>query len=171
LEELVENGRRMPFGGKVSVDREAFLNIIDQMRITIPQDLRRYKEFEAEKDRYIAQAQEEARVILEQAREDAARLLDEQSIKQQAEVDARRIAERARREADEVRSGSDAYALASLQELDRQVQRLARTIQNGLSELAGTQGENELSQANAADAGPAYAAEAGVTEPSQSGSA
>lgn len=137
----------------MSVDREAFLNIIDQMRITIPQDLRRYKEFEAEKDRYIAQAQEEARAILEQAHEDAARLLDEQGIKQQAEVEARRITERAHREAEEVRTGSDAYALASLQELDRQVQRLARTIQNGLSELGRTQSEGEPTQAGVGNAG------------------
>jgi len=129
----------MPFGGAVAVEREALLNIIDQMRITIPQDLRRYKEFEAEKDRYIAEAQDEARLILEQAREDAARLLDEQSIRRQAETDARRILEQARREAEEVRAGADAYALASLHELDRQVERLARTIQNGLSELARSQ--------------------------------
>ncbi len=135
----MEQGRRMPFGGAVAVEREALLNIIDQMRITIPQDLRRYKEFEAEKDRYIAEAQDEARLILEQAREDAARLLDEQSIRRQAETDARRILEQARREAEEVRAGADAYALASLHELDRQVERLARTIQNGLSELARSQ--------------------------------
>lgn len=117
------------------MDREAFLNIVDQMRITIPQDLRRYQEFEAEKEHYIAQAQEQARAILEQAREDAARLLDEQSIRQQAEIDARRILERARQEAEEVRSGSDAYAIGSLRQLEAQVERLARTIQNGLGEL------------------------------------
>jgi vacuolar-type H+-ATPase subunit H len=158
LEELVERGRRMPFKGGVAVDREALLNIIDQMRITIPQDLRRYKEFEVEKERYIAQAQEEARTILEQAHEDAARLLDEQSIKRQAEVDARRITERARREADEVRAGSDAYALASLQALEVQVQRLARTIQNGLSELMPAQDQESLAGAESSDEEPADAA-------------
>ncbi|MHB1319868.1 MAG: ATP synthase subunit B family protein, partial [Anaerolineae bacterium] len=120
--------------------------------ITIPQDLRRYKEFEAEKERYIAQAQEEARTILEQAREDAARLLDEQSIKQQAEIDARRILDRARREADEVRAGSDAYALGSLRDLEVQVQRLARTIQNGLSELMSPQAQESVAAADSGDA-------------------
>ncbi len=142
----------MPFKGGVAVDREALLNIIDQMRITIPQDLRRYKEFEVEKERYIAQAQEEARTILEQAREDAARLLDEQSIRQQAETDARKILERARREADEVRAGSDAYALGSLRNLEVQVQRLARTIQNGLSELMSQQAQESTPVADSSDA-------------------
>jgi vacuolar-type H+-ATPase subunit H len=140
LEELVESGRRLPFGGNVSVDRETFLNIVDQMRITIPQDLRRYQEFEAEKERYIAQAQEEARTILEQAREDAARLLDEQAIRKQAEEDAQAMLERAHRDAQEVRAGSDAYALDSLRVLQEQVERLATTIQNGLAQVARSQG-------------------------------
>lgn len=128
------------------MDREAFLNIVDQMRITIPQDLRRYQEFEAEKERYIAQAQEQARVILEQAREDAARLLDEQSIRQQAEIDARRILERAHQEAEEVRAGSDAYAIGSLRQLEVQVERLARTIQNGLGELTHAEERDSTGQ-------------------------
>jgi vacuolar-type H+-ATPase subunit H len=159
LEELVERGRRLPFGGSVTIDREAFLNIVDQMRITIPQEIRRYQEFEAERDRYIAQAQQDARTILEQAHEDAARLLDEQSIKRQAELDAQRMMDRARREAEEVRSGSDAYALASLQQLDLQVQRLARTIQNGLEELTA----NAQQAAEAAAASEETVA-AGATE-------
>jgi len=173
LEALVERGRRLPLGSSVAVDREALLNIVDQMRITIPQDLRRYKEFEAEKDRYIAQAQSEARTILEQAHEDAARLLDEQGIKRQAEIDARRILESAHREADEVRSGSDAYAISSLRELEAQVQRLARTIHNGLAELMRAQQEAREPSAGERDAAAAtgdepevVAEEAAVRQPS-----
>ena len=161
LEELVENGRRLPFGGNVSVDREAFLNIVDQMRITTPQDLRRYQEFEAEKERYIAQAQEEARAILEQAREDAARLLDEQSIRQQAEIDAHRILERARQEAEEVRAGSDAYAIGSLRQLEVQVERLARTIQNGLAELTRAEEHESAGEGGSGDDDTGVSAAAG----------
>lgn len=163
----MENGRRLPFGGNVSVDREAFLNIVDQMRITIPQDLRRYQEFEAEKERYIAQAQEEARLILEQAREDAARLLDEQSIRQQAEIDARRILERARQEAEEVRAGSDAYAIGSLRQLEAQVERLARTIQNGLEELTHAEERDSSGQDESGDgeAGNSVTAGGAATAP------
>ena len=135
LEELIEHGRRWPLGNGVVVDREAFLNLIDQMRISVPQEIRRSQEFEVERERYIAQAQEDARVIIEQAREDAARLLDEQEIKRRAEVDAKRIVDRARREANEVREGADIYAEEVLCELDRHARLITRTIQNGLREL------------------------------------
>ncbi len=143
LEELAERGRRLPFGNSVSVDREAFLNLIDQMRITIPQEIKRCQAFESERDRYIAQAQEDARAIMEQAHEDAAKMLDEQAIRRQAETDARRTLERAKREAEEIRAGADAYAAATLRELDRHVQLLARTIENGLRELEGPSEEDE----------------------------
>ena len=125
----------MPLSNSVVIDRESFLNIIDQMRITIPQEIKRCQEFETERDRYVAQAQDDARAILEQAHEDAARLLDDQAIKKQAELDARRTLERARREADEVRSGADEYAAVQLHELERHVQQLAQIIHNGLQEL------------------------------------
>ncbi len=111
------------------------LNLIDQMRISLPQEIQRSQTLEAEREQYIARAQEDARAILEQAHEDAARLLDEQDIKRQAELDARRILERARREAREIRVGADAYAAQVLGELDRHVQQVARTIRNGLRTL------------------------------------
>jgi vacuolar-type H+-ATPase subunit H len=153
LEELIEHGHRWPFGNGVVVDREAFLNLIDQMRISIPQEIRRSQEFEIERERYIAQAQEDARVIVEQAREDAARMLDDQEIKRQAEVDAKRIVERARREAQEVRDGADIYAEEVLRELDRHARLITRTIQNGLREL-GKQGEGEEATADETVAAP-----------------
>lgn len=137
LEELIEQGRRWPLSNGVLVDREAMLNILDQMRISVPQEIRRSQELEIEREQYVARAQQDARAILEQAREDAARLLDEQEIRRQAETEARRILERARREARETRVGADAYAAQVLGELDRHVQQVARTIRNGLRALHG----------------------------------
>ncbi len=167
MEELIEHGHRWPFGNGVVVDREAFLNLIDQMRISIPQEIRRSQEFEVERERYIAQAQEDARAIMEQAREDAARLLDEQQIKRQAEIDAKRIVERARREAQEVRDGADIYAEEVLHELDRHTRLISRTIQNGLRELDKHQ-EGVTAESGAAEADAATEpAEAMSDEPTQ----
>ena len=153
LEELIEQGRRWPLSNGVLVDREAMLNILDQMRISVPREIRRSQELETEREKYVARAQQDARAILEQAREDAARLLDEQEIKRQAEINARRILERARREARETRVGADAYAAQVLGELDRHVQQVARTIRNGLRALHGLREEGEAeSQAEATPA-------------------
>lgn len=143
MEELVEHGRRWPFGDRVLIDRRAFLNLIDQMRISAPQEMRRSQEFWLDREKFIAQAQADARAILEQAHADAARLLDEQSIRRQAELDARRILERAGTEARETRSGANDYAEQVLLQLDRHIRQVSRTVQNGLRELAGLQSSAE----------------------------
>lgn len=135
LEEIIEKGRSWPFGGKVLVDREALLNVIDQMRITLPTEVKRHQAFEIERAHYIAKAQEDARAILEQAREEAAKLLDSHEIKRQAEEEAERILAQARREADEMRADADIYAAESLRRLERHVQQLLHVIQNGLKDL------------------------------------
>ena len=88
LEELVNNGARLPLSSKVVIDENAFLNIIDQMRISIPQEIKQAKEIQLERDKYVAQAHEEARRILAQAREDAAKQLDEHQLRQQAQAQA-----------------------------------------------------------------------------------
>jgi len=135
LEELVDRGWHLPLSNKVAIDEEAFLNIIDQMRISIPQEIKQAREVQLEKDRYVAQAHEEARQIIAQAREDAARLLDEHELRKAAQEQAEAILRKARREAARIRAGADEYAETKLRELGQRVSQLQRVIQNGLSAL------------------------------------
>lgn len=146
LEELVDRGWQL--GGKVVIDKEMFLNIIDQMRIMIPQEIKQAKEVQREREKYIAQAQEEARRILAQAREDAAKELDSHKIKREAEAQAEAILKRAQLEAARIRAGADEYAESRLKELSQQVAHLQTVIQNGIQTLAARrlQREPELPQ-------------------------
>ena len=133
LEEVLDTGRGVLFSDKVAIDRNAFLNIVDQMRITIPQEIRKAREVTVERDKYIAQAHDEARRIIAQAREDAAKMLDEHRVRQEAEQHASELILAAQRQAQQVQAGADAYAEAKLNELAQQVDQLQRVIQNGLS--------------------------------------
>ncbi|MFP3895890.1 MAG: ATPase [Anaerolineales bacterium] len=125
----------MPLSGKVAVDEDAFLNIVDQMRITIPQEIKQAREVQLERDKYIAQAHEEARRIMAQAREDAAKQLDEHELKEAAHAEAEEILEVARADARRIRAGADDYAEAKLMELARSVGQLQQVIRNGLEAL------------------------------------
>ena len=122
----------MPLSHKVAIDEAQFLNVIDQMRITIPLDIKQAREVQDERDRYIAQAHDEARRIIAQARQDAARILDEHIIRREAEVRAHDIEQAAREEARRLRAGAEAYAETRLRELAQQVDGVQRVIQNGL---------------------------------------
>ncbi|HHX65278.1 MAG TPA: ATPase [Chloroflexi bacterium] len=135
LEELLDAGMHMPFSKRVMVDEEAFLNIIDQMRITIPQEIRQAREVQVERDKYIAQAHEEARRIIAQAREDAARLLDEHELRKVAEARSETILNHAQRDAARIRASADEYAETKLRDLADAVAHLQRVIDNGLQAL------------------------------------
>ena len=69
LEDLVDEGRHMPFSKFTMVDEERALEIIDQMRISIPEEIEKASRVLAQRDRILAAANEEAARIIQQARE------------------------------------------------------------------------------------------------------
>ena len=135
LEELVDRGWRLPLSRKVAIDEDAFLNIIDQIRITVPQEIKQAHEVQLERDKYIAQAHEEARRIIAQAREDAAKQLDEHELRAEAEERAHAIAKHALQEAARIRTGADEYAEDKLKELAQLLEMLQKVVQNGVGTL------------------------------------
>jgi len=80
LESLVNGGWRVPFTVRTVIDENVFFDIIDQMRVSIPQELKQANELLEERDRVLAAAAEDAERLIEEAREKAARLLDEHEI-------------------------------------------------------------------------------------------
>ncbi|HHX44161.1 MAG TPA: ATP synthase F0 subunit B [Chloroflexi bacterium] len=150
LEDLVERGWRSPVGRKVLVDEEMLLNIIDQMRISIPKEIQEAAEVQAERDRVLARAQEEARRIILQARDEAERMLDEDAVRSWARAEAEAMLSAAYEQAAQVTVGADAYAEEQLRELERTVSELARVIQRGIETLAARRAEREAAEEAAA---------------------
>jgi len=135
LEELLERGWRLPLSSKVVLNEDTFLNIVDQMRISIPQEIKQAREVREERDKYIAQAHEEARRIIAQAREDATQHLDSHRLREAAENEAEAILKRAEKEAAHVRIGADRYAEAKLRELAEQIAKINQIISSGIEVL------------------------------------
>jgi len=150
LEELLERSWRLPGSRKVIVGEEAFLNIIDQMRISIPPEVKQAKEILQERERILSQARDEARRMIAEAREDTVRQLDDHTLYRAAQVQAEAIIRRAQQEATHIRAGADEYAEARLKELEEYVTRLQAVIQNGLSTLDSRRPQQAVS-ASAAD--------------------
>ncbi len=74
LEEIVNTGKAVPLTRNVIVDTTALMDIIDQMRISIPEEIKKAQQITAQKDRILAQAQEEANRTVALAREKARNL-------------------------------------------------------------------------------------------------
>lgn len=125
LEDALAEGRRVPFSGRLLVDEERILDIIDRMRVAVPEELKHARRVIQEQDRLLAEAQ--ARV--QQA-------LEEQGLLVAVETERQRLMQEAEREAGQVRAGADEYARQVLEALDEHLSKLVTSVRNGLSALS-----------------------------------
>ncbi|MEZ0396051.1 MAG: hypothetical protein ABWK53_06445 [Anaerolineales bacterium] len=132
LEELLNESRPIPLTHNVIVDEDKFLDIIDQMRISIPEEIKKAQQIAAQRDRVMAQAQEEANRTLQLAREKAEQLVNKDQIAQEAQRRASQIIDQARMDAENIKNGADQYALDALASLADQLERLLVQVRNGM---------------------------------------
>jgi hypothetical protein len=135
LESLVSGAFRLPLGSRVLLDEDELLDIIDQMRIVIPDEMREASRIRQERDRIIAQGQEEAERVVSLAQEEAYRLIGEHRVMEEAQRRAQEIVRRGEQEAGAIREGAEQYALQVLGQLDRQLLAVQDTVRNGLETL------------------------------------
>jgi vacuolar-type H+-ATPase subunit H len=135
LEALVANGRRLPLTNSVIIDQASALEWIDQLRVTIPEEIKSARRVTNEVERLLEQAREEAEQILARAQEQATYLIEERELTRQAEELSHEITRQAELEADAIRSGADDYASEVLVGLESEVMRTLKTIKRGLELL------------------------------------
>lgn len=136
LEAVINGGWRPPMSGKVCIDEQEALDVLDLMRTTIPDEIKQSRRVNQEREKILAQAQSEANRVVRQAEERAERLVSDDSIRREAEERAHAIVEQARRDADEVRQGADQYAMDMLDRLDRELQRIQTSVGNAINALS-----------------------------------
>ncbi len=141
LEEVVKKSPRLPFGRRRLVSEQRIWALIDQMRISIPDEVRRAQRVNRERERILAQAREEAERIIQQARERAEDLTAEHAIAQAAEARAAIIREQAEREADRLRAEADEYVFNVLCRLEEHLQRTLRVVENGIRKIEADRAE------------------------------
>jgi len=135
LEELFNQSRPFPLTHNVIVDEDRFLDLIDQMRISIPEEVKKAQQVSTQKDRLLAQAQEEANRTLALAREKADALIDKENLIQEAQKRHDQITEQAKIEAENIKAGADKYAMDSLQNLGVELERILQQVRNGIQVL------------------------------------
>jgi DNA repair exonuclease SbcCD ATPase subunit len=135
LEELFNHSRPIPLTHNVIVDEDKFLDIIDQMRISVPEEVKKAQQVFSQKDRVMAQAQEEANRTLQLARDKADTLVEKEGLVQDAQRRANSIIDQARVEAENIKIGADQYALDALMGLQSELERLINQARNGVQVL------------------------------------
>ena len=132
LEELFNESKNIPLTRNVMVDEDRMLDIIDQMRIAIPEEVKKAQQLLGQRDRVLAQAQEEANRTLDLARQKADQLVTKDMIAQEAQRRAEQIMTQARADAENTRTDADEYVMRSLTQLQAELERISNQVANGI---------------------------------------
>lgn len=142
LERLISSGRNMPLTSNVIIDQARALDLLDQLRVAVPEEIRAAKRINEETDRIVERAQEESERILARAQEQAAFLIEERELTRAADIKSAEIISDGQREADEIRRGADEYAQSVLVKLEGECIRALQSIKRGLALLDERHGDD-----------------------------
>lgn len=135
LEELFNESK--PFLGtkKVLIDEGRLLDLIDQMRLAIPEEIKTAQQVLSQKDRIIAQAQEAANRTTSLAREKSLEMVERDGIVQQAQIRVDEMISKAKEEAELIRKEADKYAMETLVTLLVKLERNIAEVRKGIETL------------------------------------
>ena len=132
LEELFNDAKAVPFTHNVVVDEDRMLEIIDQMRIVIPDEVKKAQQILAQRDRFLAQAQEEADRTIALARDKAEQIAAKDNIVVEAQRRAEQILAQARADAEATRRDADDYVVDTLVQLQDSLEKVLNQVRNGV---------------------------------------
>jgi triphosphoribosyl-dephospho-CoA synthetase len=145
LETLVNTSKVMPMTGGLMVEKKKISELLDQLRLAVPQEVRAAAEVLAHKDTIISSAVSEARRNKAKAEEEFRERLNQNELKKRGEEILREAEQRAARMVQQAEADSrsrrleaDVYALRSLQALERQLSELGGSVRKGIDLLAAS---------------------------------
>jgi len=137
LDDIIHNARSVPLTDSVMIDREEMYDILDQMRSTIPEEIKQARWIVKERQEMLAEAKQEAERVLTEAQERADRLASETEVVRLAERNAQQIMEDARDRERETRLGAEDYADEVLGNLEINLEKFIGAVRRGRERLQG----------------------------------
>ena len=135
LEELFNESRPIFFTHSVIINEDKILDIIDQMRVTIPDEMKKAQQVLAQRDRLLAQAQEEANRTITMARDKSDQMLERDAVSQAAKVQADEIISKALSDSEKIRRDTDKYVIDTLMRIEYELERMLNQARNGILAL------------------------------------
>lgn len=135
LEDLIEKSISLPLSGRSLVDKEEVLELVKEIRLKLPDDIKQAKWVKEERQRILLEAQKEANNIIQEAESKISALVDEHEITRKAYEQANEIISNAQKNAREIRLGAREYADSVLSKMEQILRDTLDVIQANREEL------------------------------------
>lgn len=137
VEDIVESGSSLPFSSRVMVDKAELLDIIKEIRIKLPDEIKQAAWIKEERQRILADAQSDADTLLNEAEYRLEEMLEEEGISKMANRRAEEIINRAQAHAKEIRIGAMEYADSLLLDTQENLKEVINLLNENRKELRG----------------------------------
>ncbi len=135
LEDMLDRSKTVPFSDKCIVDKEEILEIIKEIRLKLPDELKQAKWVKEERQRILVEAQNEANEIIKEAENRIISMIDEHEITRKAYEKKVEIIETANEMSREITKGTKDYADNVLSGIEIALEEALKVIQNNRKEL------------------------------------
>ncbi len=135
LEYLIAHSRQIPLTRTVVVDQEEALACIDDLRLSLPDEIKQARWTLQEQQRLLSEAQAEASRTMSKASERAQTMIGQHELAKRAEKQAETLLKEASAKAEEIRRAADRYAWEVMQSLESQLLRTVATVKKGVEAL------------------------------------
>ena len=135
LEEIIEKSRNVPFSNKCIVDKEEFLDIIKEIRLKLPDEIKQAKWVKEEREKILVTARNEADDIIKEAENRIISMIDEHEITKKAYEKKVEIIETANEMSREIKNGTEEYADGVLAGIEVALEDALKVIKNNRKEL------------------------------------
>ena len=135
LEYVIAHSRQIPLTRTVVVDQEEVLTCIDDLRLSLPDEIKQARWTLQEQQRLLSEAQAEAARTVSRAGERAQTMIGQHDLVKRAEKQAEAMLREASVKAEETRRAADRYASDVMQSLESQLLRTVATVKKGVEAL------------------------------------
>ena len=146
LESLAVSAKKMPVSRRVMIDPAQLLELVDQLRVAVPEDVAQAQEVLRKRDDLLNQSLDEARRMRASAENEVRSRVDDSELMQEAQKQsdgliaeaqerAQHVLDMADADAEQRRSASDVYSQEVLYKLEQEVASVLTTIRRGIEVL------------------------------------
>lgn len=135
LEEKIDSSLEIPFIKKAFVNKEELMNLIGDISLQLPDEVRMAKQIAEDRTRILADAQKQADLIIKNAEQKIISMVDEHEITKRATEQADEIVAKAQKNARDIRIGTLEYSDNMLAQLDNSLKAMSDSIKQSRADL------------------------------------
>ena len=135
LEYLVHRAQRVPFTHNVMIDEDEILDLLDQIHVNLPEEIKQARTVLAEQERLLSDATQEAARITQSAATKAEAMMKNHEVTRRAEEHGKAVIRDAQGRAEDQKRAADEYAADVMQQLESHLVRTVATVRKAQETL------------------------------------